>query len=273
MEGIKMDTLKERLMDAAVLYGPRFIGTIIILIVGFWAVKGISHMLDNTLKKSKVDVSLYSFIKSVSSFVLKIIVLITAAALLGIPMTTFIAMLSAAGLAIGLALKDSLANFAGGILILTFRPFNVGDFIESQGYMGTVKEIQLLYTYLNTPDNRRVMIPNGELANAKIVNFSVEATRRIDLVFGVGYHDDIMKVKEILHSIIESHTLILKEPEPMIRVDKHGESSINFVVRVWCKRENYWDIYHDLQEQVKLVFDEEGITIPLPQRDVHVYQK
>ncbi|WP_070000756.1 mechanosensitive ion channel family protein [Cellulosilyticum sp. I15G10I2] len=264
--------VKEKLMEITMQYSPIYLGALLVLFIGFKVIKGIIHMLDNTLTKSKVDMSLHSFIKSVASFILKIIVLITAATIVGIPMTTFIAVLSAAGLAVGLALKDSLSNFAGGVLILTFRPFNVGDFIEAQGYMGTVTTIHLLYTYLTTVDNKRVVIPNGDLANGKMINYSVEDTRRVDLIFGVGYQEDIVKVKGILNKISIEHPLILKDPEPIIRVAEHAESSINFAVKVWCKKEDYWSIYYDLQEQVKVTFDKEGISIPFPQRDVHIYQ-
>lgn len=265
--------LQEKLMELMAEYAPKIVGALIILMIGFKIVKVLIRMLDKALNKSKVDMSLHSFIKSVASFILKIAVIITAATILDIPMTTFIAVLSAAGLAIGLALKDSLSNFAGGVLILTFRPFNVDDFIETGGYMGTVKEIQILYTYLTTIDNRRVVIPNGELANAKIVNFSVEDTRRVDLTFGVGYKDDILKVKDILNKIMSEHPLILKDPQPVVRVTEYAESAVKFIVKVWCKKEDYWDIYYDLHEQVKVTFDKEGISIPFPQRDVHIYQK
>lgn len=268
-----MDSLKKKLLDLILEYGPKLIGAILMLVVGFGVVNVIIGMLENTLNKSKIDKSLHSFIKSVSSFILKAVVVIISATVLGIPMTTFIAILSAAGLAVGLALKDSLSNFAGGILILIFRPFNVGDFIDAQGYMGTVKEIQLLYTSLNTTDNRRITIPNGELANGKIVNFSVEDTRRIDLVFSVSYNSDIRKVKDVLTRIIAEHPLTFKDPDPTVRPMAYAENSIDFAVRVWCKREDYWNIYYDLHEQVKVAFDEAGIEIPFPQRDVNLYHK
>ena len=268
-----MINIQAKFMDWMIDYSPKILGAMVVLIIGFRLAKILVKMLDKALNKSRADVSLHSFIKSCASFLLKMIVVTVAASMLGIHTTTFIAVLSAAGLAIGLALKDSLANFAGGMLILTFRPFNVGDFIETQGYMGTVHTIHLLYTYLMTPDNRRVVIPNGELANGKIVNYSVEDTRRIDLIFSAGYRDDMIKVKEVLNHIIKEHPLILKEPKPLVRVIEHGASSIHFSVKVWCKKEDYWDIYYDLQEQVKISFDKEGISIPFPQSDVHLYHK
>lgn len=268
-----MAVLKQKLLELVVEYGPKIVVAILMLVIGFAVVNMLIRTFDKTLKRHKIDASLHSFIKSVSSFILKGIVVIISASVVEIPMATFIAMLSAAGLAIGLALRDSLANFAGGILILIFRPFNVGDFIDLEGSTGTVKEIQLLYTALNTTDNRQITIPNSHLANGRIINFSKEATRRVDLVFGVSYDDDIQKVKKVLTKIITDHPLIFKDPEPTVRISQYGGSSIDFTVKVWCASENYWPIYYDLHEEVKEVFDKEGITIPFPQQEVTVYQK
>lgn len=267
-----MENIKERVLMLLMEYGFKIVGAILVLVIGFAIVNGVIRTLDNTLVKGKIDMSLHTFIKSVSSFALKAIVVIIAATMLGIPVTTFIAVLSAAGLAIALALRDSLANFAGGVLIIIFRPFNVGDFIDIGGFSGTVKEIQLLYTTLNTSDNRRITVPNGELANGKIINYSVEDNRRLDLVFGVSYDDDIEKVKQSISRIIVKHPLSFKDPEPVVRVTAYGDSSIDFAIKVWCKRENYWDLYYDLHEQVKAEFDKEGITIPFPQTDVNLCQ-
>ncbi len=267
-----MEHVKEQALVLLVRYGFKLVGALLLLIIGFAIVNLVIRTLDKTLTKGRIDRSLHSFIKSVSSFGLKAVVVIVAATIIDIPPTAFIAILSAAGLAIGLALRDSLANFAGGVLILIFRPFNVGDFIDIGGYSGTVKDIQLLYTALNTTDNRRITIPNGELANGKIINYSVEDRRRIDLVFGVSYDDDIEEVKEILTRIVAAHPLTIKEPEPTIRVAAYQESSIDFTVKVWCKREDYWTIYYDLQEQVKITFDKENISIPFPQIDINIGQ-
>lgn len=267
-----MDHIKEQALVWLIQYGFKIVGALLVVIIGFAIVNMVIRSLDKTLTKGKIDMSLHSFIKSISSFTLKAIVVIVAASIIEIPPTTFIAVLSAAGLAIGLALRDSLANFAGGVLILIFRPFNVGDFIDIGGYSGTVKEIELLYTSLNTADNRRITIPNGELANGKITNYSVEPTRRLDLVFGVSYDDDIEKVKEILGRIVAAHPLTIKDPEPTIRVVAYQESAIDFTVKVWCKREDYWNIYYDLQEQVKINFDKENISIPFPQIDINIGQ-
>lgn len=268
-----MESLKRRGLELILEYGPKLVIALLMVTIGFAVVNRVIRTFDKKLNRHKVDQSLHSFIKSVSSFMLKAIIVIIAASVMNIPPATFIAILSAAGLAIGLALRDSLANFAGGILILIFRPFDVGDFIDLEGSMGTVKEIQLLYTVLNTSDNRRITIPNSQLTNGRIINFSKEKTRRLDLVFGVSYEDDIQKVKDVLTKIISEHPLILRDPEPLIRAMTYGDSSIDFTVKVWCKREDYWSIYYDLHEQVKDGFDEAGITIPYPQRDVNMYQK
>ncbi len=268
-----MDKIKLRFGDLMFEYGLKLVVAILIITVGFAIVNIVVRGLDNALSKSKIDMSLHSFIKSLAGFFAKIIITIIAATILGIPVATFIAILSAAGLAIGLALKDSLSNFAGGILILIFRPFNVGDFIEADGSSGTVKDIQLLYTVLNTTDNRQITIPNGELANGKIINYSVEPTRRLDLVFSASYEDDVEKVKETLTMLINKHPLISKDPEPVIRPVAYNDSSIDYTVKVWCKREDYWSIHYDLHEQVKVAFDKAGITIPLNTADVNLYQK
>lgn len=267
-----MENIKEKVLELLVEYGFNFMGAMFVLMIGFGITNILIRMLANVLNKSKIDRSLHSFIKSLSSISLRVIIAIMAATMIGVPPTAFIAILSAAGLAIGLALKDSLSNFAGGIIILMSRPFTIGDFIDIGGYMGTVKDMQLLYTVLNTVDNKQITIPNGELANGKIINYSAEKTRRVDLIFGVSYDDDIQKVKDVLTKIIMEHELTFKEPEPLIRVVAYQDSSVDFAVKVWCQSEDYWSIYYDVQEQVKEAFDEAGISIPFPQTDVNLYQ-
>ncbi|WP_315118939.1 mechanosensitive ion channel domain-containing protein [uncultured Clostridium sp.] len=254
-------------------YGLKIIELLVVLFIGSWIIRVFLNIIDKALKKSKIDISLHSFIKSIVNISLRIILFLTIASMLGVPITTFLAVLSAAGLAVGLALKDSLTNFAGGILLLIFRPFSVGDYIETQGYSGTVNDIQLLYTYMNTADNKKIIIPNGELANGKIINYSSEEHRRVDLKFGISYHDDILKAKSILKEVINSNPLIFKDPEPFVAVGEYGDRSINLIIKVWCNNSDYWNIYHYLQEEVKLAFDREGITIPFPQMDVHMYNK
>lgn len=251
-------------------YGIRVLIGIVILVVGLIVIKTLLKILEKSMQASKVNESLYGFIKSLAAFGLNIILFITVLGFIGIPMATFVAVLGAAGLAIGFALRDSLGNIAGGIIILTSKPFNVGDFISAQGEMGTVKEIVILHTLLMTPDNKKVVIPNGPLANGNIINYSSEDLRRVDLTFGVGYDDDIRQVQGILMELVEGHELTLKEPEPLVRVIEHADSSVNFTVRAWCKKEHYWSIYYDLLETVKIRFDEENINIPYPQMDVHM---
>ncbi|NLK21284.1 MAG: mechanosensitive ion channel [Epulopiscium sp.] len=252
-------------------FAPKLIWSIILFVVGLWLIKLLVKFIDNFLRRGKVDQSLYSFVISFSKVSLKIILFITVAATLGVKESSLIAVLGAAGLAVGLALQGSLSNFAGGVLILAFRPFNVGDYIESQGFSGTVKEIQILYTILLTPDNRKIVIPNGELSNHSVVNYSSLNERRLDFVFSVGYKNDILKVKQILENIVRNHNLVLKDPHWTIGVAELGSSSVNFAVKIWCKSEDYWILFYDLQEKVKLELDKENIHIPYPQMDVHVH--
>lgn len=250
--------------------GLKALSSIVVFLIGLIIIKIFISFLSKKLEKSKLDISLHGFILSGINATLYLILIITALSLLGVPMTTFITILGAAGLAIGIALKDSLANLAGGILILSNRPYNVGDFIEFNGDMGTVKDIQILYTKLNTPDNKKVTIPNGALANGNIINYTAEKLRRVDLMFGISYEDDILEVKELLNNIVRAHAKTLDEPDSIIRVIEHADSSINFTVRVWVNKEDYWDVFYDLQEQVKIEFDNANISIPFPQMDVHM---
>ncbi|OHW62113.1 small-conductance mechanosensitive channel [Andreesenia angusta] len=264
---------QEKLIDWGLEMAPKLLAAILVMVIGFWIVRLLKKMLDKVLKKSKVDKSLHSFIESISEFLMKIIVVITAATMLGVPVTTFIAMLSAAGLAIGLALKDSLANFAGGILILAFEIFKIDDVIELDGISGTVKEIKLLYTRLNTVDNRRIIIPNGDLATGKIINYTAEKLRRVDMVFGIGYKDDIDKARDIINEIIKKNRLVIRHPEPLVQVTSLSDHSVDIAVKVWCDADKYWDIYFEFQEEIKKAFDSGGISIPYPQTDIHIYKE
>lgn len=254
-------------------YGTKFLGSILILVIGLWFIKFLMKLIERSLEKGKVDQSLHSFIVSLSKFGLRIILFITVAATLGVQESSLITVLGAGGLAVGLALQGSLANFAGGVLILAFRPFNVGDYIEAQGFAGTVSQIQILYTTLLTADNKKIVIPNGDLSNHSVINFSSQNTRRLDFIFGVDYNCDILKVKKILNNIVENHNLILKNPVWIIGVAELGASSVDFDVKVWCRTEDYWTLYYDLREKVKLELDKENINIPYPQMDVHIHSK
>ncbi|GAA3560451.1 MAG: mechanosensitive ion channel [Pseudomonadales bacterium] len=253
-----------------VAYAPKVVLALVTLIVGLWLIKRLMNMLENRLTAK--DPTLSKFLCGLIGITLKILLLISVASMVGIATTSFVAIMGAAGLAVGLALQGSLANFAGGVLILIFKPFKVGDVIEAQGYLGTVVEIQILYTVLNTFDNRRIIIPNGNLSNASLINYSAYNTRRCDMSFGIGYGDDIEKAKGIIRRLIENDDRAMTDPAPMVVVGGLGESSVDFTVRVWLKAENYWPFYFDMQENVKKTFDAEGISIPFPQRDVHLYK-
>ena len=260
-------------IDLVIEYAPQLLLAIVVLIVGFWIIKLVTKATSKAMDRSEVDVSLKKFLNSLLGILLKTLLLISVASMVGIATASFVAIIAGAGLAVGLALQGSLANFAGGVLILLFKPFKVGDFIEAQGYMGTVNEITIFTTILKTPDNKTVIIPNGALSNGSMVNFSTESMRRVDMTFGIGYGDSIEKAKQVLTRLVESDVRIHKEPASQIIVDELGESSVNFKVRVWCNSTDYWGIYFDMQEKVKQTFDKEGISIPFPQRDVHVFNK
>ena len=251
-------------------YAPKVVLAIITLIVGLWLINRFVGVLDNKLGKK--DPTLNKFLCGLVSAVLKIMLLISAASMIGIATTSFIAVIGAAGLAIGLALQGSLANFAGGVLILIFKPFKVGDTIEAQGYLGAVAEIQILYTVVNTFDNRRIVIPNGSLSNATLVNVSIYDKRRCDMTFGIHYDDDIDKAKAILQRLFDEDERSLKDPAPRICVGALGDSSVDLMFRAWVATDDLWPYYWDMQEKVKKAFDAEGITIPFPQRDVHMYK-
>jgi len=251
----------------------KIIGALAVWFIGNYIIKWMMKVVERVLKRSHSDETLSKFVKSFARMLLKIILVITVITILGIPTTSFVAILGAAGLAIGLALQGSLSNFAGGVLILIFRPFNVGDYIEAAGYSGTVQAIQILYTILLTVDNKTIVIPNGTLSNNSLVNYSAEELRRVDFKFGVSYDSDIGKVKEVIMNICNGHELILKDPAPFARLVEHGESSINFAVRVWVEKEDYWTVFFDMQEQVKEAFDSNEIEIPYPHMDVNMTGK
>ena len=256
--------------DLVLTYTPKVVLAIVTLFAGLWIISILIHLVEKGMKHGKVEISLRKFFKSLIKILLKIMLLISVIAMLGINTTSFVAVLAAAGFAIGMALQGSLGNFAGGILILFFKPFKVGDYIDAQGHQGVVDAIQILNTTLKTTDNKVVVIPNGALSNGSMVNYTKEKTRRVDMVFGIGYDDDIKKAKTVLETIVKSDKRILKDPIHQIVVGNLGESSVDFKVRVWTKTEDYWDVYFDMQETVKLTFDKNRISIPYPQRDIHM---
>lgn len=260
-----------QLVSWAVAYGLKLIIALIVLRIGWTAINKLIGHVDKILEKKALDKMIRTFLETVFNIGLKTLLLMMLLPYVGIETAGIAALVASAGVAIGLALQGSLSNFAGGVIILLLRPFKIGDYIETSGYAGTVEGIKIFYTQLVTPDNKVISIPNGGLANQSLVNYSQKSTRRVDLVFGVGYEEDIIKVKQVLMDIINEEQLILKAPEPFVSVIEHGASSVNFVVRVWCETEDYWTVHFNLLEQVKIRFDQEQIKIPYPQLDVHTH--
>ena len=242
---------------------------LLVLIIGLMIANLLTGALSSLIKKKIDDPSLHSFLSSLLGVVLKICVVLAAATTAGIEATSFTVILGSAGLAVGMALSGTLQNFAGGVMILIFKPFKVGDVIDAQGYVGCVKEIQIFQTLLTTPDNKRIIIPNGALSNGSMVNFSSHDTRRVDHVFGIGYDDDIDQARAVISDLIQADDRVLKDEDVTIVVGELADSSVNFTVRYWVKSGDYWGSYFDLIENVKKTFDAKNISIPYPQMDVH----
>lgn len=241
-----------------------------VFIIGRMVAGIIVSLVEKLLAKAKMEEILINFISSIVSAVLTLFIIVAALDRLGVDTTSLIALMGAAGLAVGLALQGSLQNFAAGVMLIIFRPFKAGDYVDAGGTSGTVDTIKIFNTVLKTPDNREVIVPNGAIYGGTITNFSARATRRIDMVFGIGYGDDIRKAKEVIKAILESDERILKDPEPLIAVGELGDNSVNFNVRPWVNSGDYWPVKFDLNERIKLAFDENGISIPYPQMDVHM---
>ncbi|MBS2099495.1 mechanosensitive ion channel family protein [Carboxylicivirga linearis] len=263
----------EKIQDLVITYGTKLIIGLLILIVGLWVIGFIVRGFKKVLKARSVDPTLVPFLVSIIGVTLKIMLVISVITYMGVNMTSFIAILGAAGLAVGMALSGTLQNFAGGVILLILRPFKVGDFIEAQGYMGTVKEIQIFNTILHTPDNKMVIIPNGGLSTGAMINFSAQDTRRVDFTFGIGYGDDIDKARNVILGVIAKNDKILKDPEPFVGVIEHGDNSVNLVTRVWSSTADYWGVYFFMMENVKKEFDAQGVSIPFPQRDIHIIKE
>lgn len=261
-----------QLTAMAIEYGPRLIGAILVWIIGSWIIRALTKGLGNVMDKSNLDKSLKPFLKALAGALLKTMLVISVLGMLGIEMTSFVAILGAAGLAVGLALSGTLQNFAGGVMILIFKPYKVGDFIEAQGYSGTVNAIHIFSTILKTPDNKTILIPNGGLSTSTVTNFSTEERRRVDWTFGIGYGDSVDKAREVISKLCDSETRILKEPEPLIAVSELGDSSVNFVVRAWVNSPDYWGVFFKMNEEVYKTFANEGLNIPFPQMDVHLHK-
>ena len=267
-----MEQIATKAQEWIVLYGLKAIGAIAIFFLGWFIAKGVRVIIRKMLQKGHVDETLVSFVSSVTYVGVMAFVVIAALGQLGIQTASFIAIIGAAGLAVGLALQGSLANFAAGVLMIIFKPFKVGDYIEGGGVSGAVEEIGIFTTELKSPDNKKIIVPNAKMTSDNIVNYSAKEIRRIDIVAGVSYGDDIDKVKKVLDDIMVKDERILKDPAPTIGVLELADSSVNFAVRPWVKTSDYWNVFFATQESIKKQFDAAGISIPFPQRDVHLYK-
>ena len=260
----------EWFVDLMASIGGKLLIALLVLVVGLYVVKRIKKFIKSSHRLDKLDISLRSFLSSFASIALYIVLFITLAMVLGIPVTSFITVLATCGAAIGLALQGALSNFAGGLMILLFKPFKVGDYIEAAGEAGTVSEITVVYTVLLTPDNKQITIPNGSITNAVIENYSAKDTRRVDWLFTADYSCDSEKVKALIEKVVTNHPKALSNPEAFVRVSKCADSGVEYTARVWVNSADYWDVYFDVLEGVKAVFEENKITVPYPQMDVHV---
>jgi small conductance mechanosensitive channel len=268
-----MENILEKVYELGALYGTKIIGAIAILILGRLVVGILIKLVRKILEKSKTDETLARFLVSLLRIALLTFVVVAALGTLGVQTASFVAIIGAAGLAVGFALQGSLSNFASGVMLIIFRPIKRDDLVEVVGKLGVVKEVHIFNTILRTLDNKRVIVPNSKITGDVIVNYSAEGILRVDMVFGISYGDHIPKAKEILEKIVSSDSRVLKEPAYKVAVSELGDSSVNFVVRPYVKVEHYWDVFFDITEKVKMSFDEQNVSIPFPQRDVHLYQK
>lgn len=266
-----MEEILKTGQDILLSYGINFFWSMVILVVGWFLAKRTRHVFRSLLKKARVEESLVPFLSSVIYVTILIFVVMAALNKLGIATTSIVAVLGAAGLAVALSLRNSLSNLAAGVIILTSRPFRVGDFVETAGVMGTVKKMELLHTHLKAPDAKDIFVPNSKMIDGRITNFSMMNARRIDLVIGIAYDADLLKGKEVIKDVLVKEPRVLDDPAPKVQTLELADSSVNFAVRPWVKRADYWDTRCDLTEAIKLRLDAEGISIPFPQRDVHLY--
>ncbi len=270
---VDLNELLQTAIPVCVEYGKMLIVAIIVLYLGLWLIKKVDKALKTIFERRNVDPTLRPFFLSLTDTALKVLLVISVITYVGIPTTSFVAVLGAAGLAIGMAFSGTLQNLAGGVLILVLRPFKVGDFIEAQGFSGVVKEIQIFNTIITTGDNKIIIIPNGGLSTGTMVNYSTMPTRRVDFTFGIGYGDDIDKAYAAIKAVIDRQPLILKDPAPFMAVTNLGDSSVDIVVRVHVNNADYWTVNFYMKEFVKKEFDAQGISIPFPQQDVHIIKE
>ena len=270
---VSLDVFVTKMIDLGISVGSKILLAIVVFIVGRWIVRRLNKLLAKILEKRQVEASLSTFVKSLVNITLTLLLIIVVIGVLGIETSSFIALFASAGVAIGMALSGTLQNFAGGVMILLFKPFKVGDTIEAQGQSGTVREIQIFNTILATPDNKIIIIPNGGLSTGLMKNYSREATRRVDWEFGIAYGDDYTKAKAVIARLLDADGRVLKDPAYFIALTSLGESSVNIVVRAWVNAGDYWGVYFDMNEKVYKTFAEENLNIPFPQLDVHLLGK
>lgn len=270
---VSLDVFLTKMIDLGISVGSKILLAIVVFLVGRWIVRRLNKLLAKILEKRHVEASLSTFVKSLVNITLTLLLIIVVIGVLGIETSSFIALFASAGVAIGMALSGTLQNFAGGVMILLFKPFKVGDTIEAQGQTGTVREIQIFNTILATPDNKIIIIPNGGLSTGLMKNYSKEATRRVDWEFGIAYGDDYTKAKAVIARLLDADGRVLKDPAYFIALTSFGESSVNIVVRAWVNAGDYWGVYFDMNEKVYKTFAEENLNIPFPQLDVHLHGK
>ena len=267
------DKYYDKFIELVLTYGPKLVGAILVWVVGSMVIKIMVKGFEKFLTKREIDPSLQPFLRGIVKNLLRVMLAISVLGMLGIQMTSFVAILGSAGLAVGMALSGTLQNFAGGVMILIFKPFKNGDLIEAQGHSGVVSEIQIFNTILKTPTNKTIIIPNGGLSTSSMVNYSAEEFRRVDWTFGIGYGDKTDNAKEVLTRLMKEDSRIINNPEPpFVAVSELGDSSVNFAVRAWVKAEDYWGVFFDMNEKVYNTFDKEGLNIPYPQMDVHLHK-
>ena len=270
---VSLDVFLTKMIDLGISVGSKILLAIVVFLVGRWIVRRLNKLLAKILEKRHVEASLSTFVKSLVNITLTLLLIIVVIGVLGIETSSFIALFASAGVAIGMALSGTLQNFAGGVMILLFKPFKVGDTIEAQGQTGTVRDIQIFNTILATPDNKIIIIPNGGLSTGLMKNYSKEATRRVDWEFGIAYGDDYTKAKAVIARLLDADGRVLKDPAYFIALTSLGESSVNIVVRAWVNAGDYWGVYFDMNEKVYKTFAEENLNIPFPQLDVHLLGK
>ena len=267
---VSLERMFEKLYEWVITRGVNVFFGVIFLSIGWKVINKTLKRIRRILESKNADPTITRFLDNVMNVTLKTVLIIIILQYIGVNLTGLTTIVASAGVALSLALKGSLANLAGGVIILVARPFNVGDFIETTEHSGVVEKISIFYTYLVTFDNKQILIPNGILTDSSIVNYSSKEIRRVDLTFSVSYEEDVIRVKNVLINILKNNELVLEEPEFFVGISMHGDSAINFIVKAWCKTEDYWTVYYDLLETVKIKFDEEGISIPYPQMDLHV---